>query len=383
MNSCFSSIVKQKIINRLSDDLIADSKKLDQYYNHFTMKVSTLSEYIDIVTKLATISKKSNYGCLVFRGHSDYSSKYKLIPTIARTSKGTEEIEGSMVNEMLILRPEEFEGINSDFDLLAKLQHFGLPTRLLDFTYNPLIALYFACSSKSENDSRVVCTYDTSDTSTEDLVEKICGMYRFYDYKAISLDNLIGNISHLRKYHLQTRELLMAKPKYSNERIKHQAAVFMIFPNEINDLRSRMVVCGKANGDEGQYKFFSYKEKEIERLKCIREEPPNIYDNTFKLNWDSFDKLLKYYTEKFIDFNSNNGITINPKYSYIFTDRFSIGRNIQTIDEKRLSESFISIIIDKKHRKKIIDDLSTIGIDKAFVFPELEYTAETIKNKYI
>lgn len=40
--------------------------------------------------------------------------------------------------------PAEFDYRMSTFDMLVKMQHYELPTRLLDITENPLVALYFA-----------------------------------------------------------------------------------------------------------------------------------------------------------------------------------------------------------------------------------------------
>ena len=48
----------------------------------------------------------------------------------------------------------EFGRDISDFQLLAKLQHFGAATGLLDFTWNPLVALWFA-SREPDSDGKV------------------------------------------------------------------------------------------------------------------------------------------------------------------------------------------------------------------------------------
>ncbi|HBP0923506.1 TPA: FRG domain-containing protein [Pseudomonas aeruginosa] len=48
----------------------------------------------------------------------------------------------------------------TDFDWLFLQQHYGVPTRLLDWTENPFIALYFALSSSSQTENACVWMLD-------------------------------------------------------------------------------------------------------------------------------------------------------------------------------------------------------------------------------
>ena len=58
--------------------------------------------------------------------------------------------------ETILARAQASLGKSTDFKILARLQHYGLKTNLIDFTTNPLIALFFACNSSFDEDGRII-----------------------------------------------------------------------------------------------------------------------------------------------------------------------------------------------------------------------------------
>ena len=69
-----------------------------------------------------------------------------MLPSIFRTPNGVEK-EHLLFHDMVAHEPQSFSECKSTLDYLVQMQHYGLPTRLLDMTINPLVALYFACQS--------------------------------------------------------------------------------------------------------------------------------------------------------------------------------------------------------------------------------------------
>ena len=99
----------------------------------------TLTEFIDA---FARYSSGSSY-LKCFRGQRD--SGWPKVAGIFRPDlKELLNNEKRAVRDLISVQPHEFASDETMFDKLVRMQHFGLPTRLLDVSLNALVALYFA-----------------------------------------------------------------------------------------------------------------------------------------------------------------------------------------------------------------------------------------------
>lgn len=206
-------------------------------------RVASISSFIERIKDI-----KSRRGFSYFyRGHSD--SSYKAIPSVFRAIsndgvKGTfADQEDKLFKNLVMQCPQEFIGCSSTLEYLVKMQHYGLPTRLLDLTTNPLVALYFACSSnsgKGGKDGEVIIyevpneeiKFFNSDTAA--VIGNLAKMPRNFKYPD-DKERFLHEIKAEKPYFIDgikiddLSKVQCVKAKLDNRRITQQSGAFFIF----------------------------------------------------------------------------------------------------------------------------------------------------------
>jgi hypothetical protein len=235
-----------------------DSKKnkyvrLKDESNEIT-KVNDLRGYLDFINKSNNPNQETFY-----RGHS--KSEYELVPSLFRKhGNGTHkhlDSESFMVREILTARPNEFKSDSFTIDKLVRMQHYGLPTRLLDITSNPLIALYFACC-ENPTDSGQVISFSTDrknikyfDSDTVSCIANLAFMPHEMlmtlssslvkndsSHAKTLLSKLVDYIQAEKSYFKKNiklndlRKILFMRGRINNERIQSQSGAFLLFGHD-------------------------------------------------------------------------------------------------------------------------------------------------------
>lgn len=157
------------------------------------------------------VLEKSNEREFFYRGHA--SVDFKLQPSVGRNANYSIELEKSI---FLKFKQNYYsytdERPSSDIELLFLGQHYGLPTRLLDWTYNPMIALYFACEDYNNNKKKDGCVYVASPPSTSKLYDSATNP---------AMPKTIDEV-------LSVKTPFFVVPDYTDSRFMNQKALFLL-----------------------------------------------------------------------------------------------------------------------------------------------------------
>ena len=384
----------------------------------------------DFLNDIKGIKNKSGY-TLFYRGHSD--KNYELKPSIYRNENFIKN-EDKIYRETIAKVPYDFNG-KSSIESLALMQHYGVPTRILDLTTNALVALYFACEeSKKINeteeksffrkvniDGEVIIFSIPNESvcySDSDKVTILANLSKYENnlhyekntsykqdvsdveikikkiLKGININVVLEKAESLRDYTLNKKEEL--KKYYEDYRLKN-------IDEKIEDIIENYK--GKEKIKDDIKSFFTILLLTI--LKTIIDEAEQSYINNLNEKKPYLKKLLHYiredksYFKPIINPNDIGKIlAVKPKLDnprivrqqgafLIFGAESSFVYNSIKPMPKIKKEWIIKgnnnnkIIIKSSKKESILKELDKLGINKSTLFPEIDKVADYIKEKYI
>lgn len=209
----------------------------------------TISSLEGFVRKIRNVTADEDE-VLLYRGHSDRRN-YRLVPSLLRERRYT-DAEHTILRELVSTHPAEFAADSTTLEQLVRVQHYSLPTRLLDVTWNPLVGLYFAAKNGDGPPAEVVVFrvkknivkfYDSDtascianlahlSTNEKNSIKFDLAGEEFNTQSAV--DRLLQFIRFEKPYfrpgidpsHLQTA--IVVKPKLNNRRILAQSGAFLL-----------------------------------------------------------------------------------------------------------------------------------------------------------
>jgi hypothetical protein len=178
---------------------------------------------------------RSNF---VYRGVDDES--YGLQTSIQRLGRRPSELEANLIRNFQKYSPINtlVDNYNNIWNWIALGQHHGLPTRLLDWTFSPYVALHFLTENLSKFDKNGVIwmvDFDAIKNSYPDNLKKRLETDKTFSLTSSELTKVIGSsIEEMNNYQkIVDNAMIFFEPPSIDDRIINQYAIFsfMIDPD--------------------------------------------------------------------------------------------------------------------------------------------------------
>ena len=233
--------------------------------------------------------------------------------------------------------PDEFRNLNN-CEKLTKLQHFGCPTRFLDITTNPLVALYFACKGNPEDNGYVYVFFELEKNILSKNNDRTT---------ILSVLSFLDNGLERKIYYICEKKL--------NE--------YLELIKSSNDLKKILTLI-LPNNKVTEHLYHEI-EKEIPFERKIRVS--NLLQNNF---------LMPPYNN--IRIERQSGAFIMAGLTNIVFDN-----NENNIFNELIQKDVLFVFkIPKEKKNPILKVLDKLGINEKFLFPDLEHCANYYKEKY-
>lgn len=253
------------------------------------------------------IDKHSVTTC--YRGHSD--KDYLLLPSVGRDNYSLAK-ELNMF-EHFKRRASMYCNAKDDFEWLALAQHHGLPTRLLDWTENPLVACFFTVLNNPDKDGRIYCLN-----------------YRGDDFANLDDVKSPFEIDRIKLLHppISTRRLELQKGLFTIHPLPHYPCVIDFDKSDNHDKHflNEVQLCRQC--DNRDFKIPNFNSSDLKH--DFEGEILKFYKSFYKIEKPFFDipKECKSYFE-----NKIRSLGIDET---IYGDIDSIAKNIKYLGSNNL-----------------------------------------------